>query len=100
MIQITNISKSFDDIKAVDDITVDIGEQIVFGLLGTNGAGKSTLLRMVSGILKPDSGNITVDDMGVLDNEEAKKNLVFISASPYVFANSNPIDVMSPLCIE
>ena len=71
MIQITNISKSFDDIKAVDDITVDIGEQIVFGLLGTNGAGKSTLLRMVSGILKPDSGNITVDDMGVLDNEEA-----------------------------
>ncbi len=100
MIQITNISKSFDDIKAVDDITVDIGEQIVFGLLGTNGAGKSTLLRMVSGILKPDSGNITVDDMGVLDNEEAKKNMFFISDSPYFFANSNPIDMMSYLSIQ
>ncbi|MBP5309952.1 MAG: ABC transporter ATP-binding protein [Lachnospiraceae bacterium] len=100
MIQITNISKSFDDIKAVDDITVDIGEQIVFGLLGTNGAGKSTLLRMVSGILKPDSGNITVDDMGVLDNEEAKKNMFFISDSPYFFVNSNPIDMMSYLSIQ
>ena len=100
MIQITNISKSFDDIKAVDDITVDIGEQIVFGLLGTNGAGKSTLLRMVSGILKPDSGSITVDDMGVLDNEEAKKNMFFISDSPYFFANSNPIDMMSYLSIQ
>ena len=100
MIQITNISKSFDDIKAVDDITVDIGEQIVFGLLGTNGAGKSTLLRMVSGILKPDSGNITVDDMGVLDNEEAKKNMFFISDSPYFFANSNRIDMMSYLSIQ
>ncbi len=100
MIQITNISKSFDDIKAVDDITVDIGEQIVFGLLGTNGAGKSTLLRMVSGILKPDSGNITVDDMGVLDNEEAKKNMFFISDSPYFFANSNPMDMMSYLSIQ
>ena len=100
MIQITNISKSFDDIKAVDDITVDIGEQIVFGLLGTNGAGKSTLLRMVSGILKPNSGNITVDDMGVLDNEEAKKNMFFISDSPYFFVNSNPIDMMSYLSIQ
>ena len=100
MIQITNISKSFDDIKAVDDITVDIGEQIVFGLLGTNGAGKSTLLRMVSGILKPDSGNITVDDMGVLDIEEAKKNMFFISDSPYFFANSNPMDMMSYLSIQ
>ena len=100
MIQITNISKSFDDIKAVDDITVDIGEQIVFGLLGTNGAGKSTLLRMVSGILKPDSGNITVDDMGVLDNEEAKKNMFFISDSPYFFANSNPMDMMSYLSLQ
>ena len=100
MIRIENISKSFDDIKAVDDITVDIGEQIVFGLLGTNGAGKSTLLRMVSGILKPDSGNITVDDMGVLDNEEAKKNMFFISDSPYFFANSNPMDMMSYLSIQ
>ena len=64
MIKIENISKSFDDIKAVDDISVEIGEKIVFGLLGTNGAGKSTLLRMVAGILKPDAGQITVEDMG------------------------------------
>ena len=100
MIRIENISKSFDDIKAVDDITVDIGENIVFGLLGTNGAGKSTLLRIITGILKPDAGNIFVEDMGVFDNEEAKRNMFFISDSPYFFANSNPIDMMTYLSIQ
>ncbi|MBO4845055.1 MAG: ABC transporter ATP-binding protein [Lachnospiraceae bacterium] len=100
MIKIENVSKSFEDIKAVDDISVEIGEKIVFGLLGTNGAGKSTLLRMIAGILKPDAGNISVEDMGVFDNEEAKKNMFFISDSPYFFANSNPIDMMKYLAIQ
>ena len=55
---------------------------------------------MISGILLPDAGSITVDEMGVLDNEEAKKNMFFISDSPYFFANSNPIDMMTYLCIQ
>ena len=100
MIKIENISKSFDDIKAVDSVSVDIGEKIVFGLLGTNGAGKSTLLRMVAGILRPDQGDITVDDLGVYDNEEAKRNMFFISDTPYFFANSNPMDMQAYISIQ
>ena len=93
MIRITNISKSFEDIKAVDNVSVTVNDGIVFGLLGTNGAGKSTLLRMVSGVIRPDAGTITIDDIPVYDNVEAKKNMFFIADTPYFFANSTPRDM-------
>ena len=54
MIEIHNLTKNFDKIKAVDEVSVTIKEKTVFGLIGTNGAGKSTVLRMVAGVLKPD----------------------------------------------
>lgn len=50
MIQIQNMTKKFGDICAVNDISLEIPEGMMFGLLGTNGAGKTTLLRMLSGI--------------------------------------------------
>ena len=95
MIRIDNVSKDFDDITAVDRVSVDINEKTVFGLLGTNGAGKSTLLRMVAGVLKPDAGTVTVDDMKVYDNPKAKRNLYFISDTPYFFANATPMDMQA-----
>ncbi|MCD7723939.1 MAG: ABC transporter ATP-binding protein [Clostridiales bacterium] len=90
MIEIHNLTKSFDQkSKAVDRVSVTIKENTVFGLIGTNGAGKSTVLRMVSGVLKPDEGVVTVDNMPVYDNTEAKKRLFFIADEPYFFANTN-----------
>lgn len=89
MIEIHSLTKSFEKIKAVDEVSVTIKDNIVFGLIGTNGAGKSTVLRMISGVLKPDSGTVTVDHMPVYDNVEAKKQLFFIADEPYFFANSN-----------
>ena len=89
MIEIHNLTKSFEKIKAVDDVSVTIKDNTVFGLIGTNGAGKSTVLRMVSGVLKPDSGTIAVDNMPVYDNVEAKKTMFFIADEPYFFANAN-----------
>ena len=89
MIEIHSLTKTFDKIKAVDDVSVTIKNNTVFGLIGTNGAGKSTVLRMISGVLKPDSGTVTVDNMPVYDNVEAKKKLFFIADEPYFFANSN-----------
>ena len=66
MIEIRECSKAFGALQAVNNVSMDIGEREVFGLVGSNGAGKSTLLRMVAGILKPDKGSITVDDIGSL----------------------------------
>ena len=56
MIEIKQVSKSFEKIEAVKDISLKIRSQYIFGMLGTNGAGKSTLLKVISGILKPTEG--------------------------------------------
>lgn len=61
MIEIKKVSKRFDKIAAVSDVSLSIEQGQVFGLLGTNGAGKSTLLRMMAGVLKPEEGEILID---------------------------------------
>lgn len=93
MIEVNHISKTFSSVKAVDDVSVTIKDQSVFGLVGTNGAGKSTILRMLSGVLKPDSGTITVDELPVYDNVAAKEKLFFIADEPYYFSNATPFDM-------
>lgn len=100
MIEIRNVTKSFDKIKAVDNVSVTIKENTVFGLIGTNGAGKSTVLRMVAGVLEPEQGEIAIDGLPVFDNMEAKRNIYFIADEPYFFANSNAVDMQKYLtCI-
>lgn len=58
-LKIENVTKTFIDKKAVDDISFEISKPGVFALLGTNGAGKTTTIRMMLGIIKKDTGNIT-----------------------------------------
>ena len=97
MIEIRNVSKAFDNIKAVDDVSVSIKENTVFGLIGTNGAGKSTVLRMVAGVLEADAGEIAIDGLAVFDNMEAKRKIYFIADEPYFFANSNAVNIQKYL---
>lgn len=93
MIEIQNLEKSFEGTKAVNGITLSIREKQVFGLIGTNGAGKSTLLRMLCGVLRPDSGSVTIDGKAVYDAPEVKKELFFISDDPYFFRNGTAGDM-------
>lgn len=58
MLRVENVSKSFGDLKAVDQLSVSVIPGSVFGLLGPNGAGKTTLIRMLMNIIQPDSGKI------------------------------------------
>lgn len=94
MIEAIHVTKRFDDIVAVDDISATIREGNVFGLIGTNGAGKSTFLRMVSGVLKPDQGKILVDDIPVFESVAAKQKFFYISDDAYFFHNSTPEEMM------
>lgn len=93
MIEAVNVSKQFDKIKAVDQISATIKEGNVFGLVGTNGAGKSTFIRMLCGILKPDSGIIRMDGMEVYENVKAKELFFYISDDQYFFSNATPKDL-------
>ncbi len=93
MIESNNLTKRFDTIKAVDNITAVIKEGEVFGLVGTNGAGKSTFLRMVAGVIKPDEGTIKIDGYPVFENLDAKRLVFYISDDTYFFSNSTPKDL-------
>ena len=95
MIEIDNISKKFDNVEALTDVSAQIRESEVFGLIGTNGAGKSTLLRIMSGILRPDKGNIRIDQQDVYENIPAKTDLFYISDDQFFFPNDKPRDMMS-----
>ena len=88
MIELKDLDKTFHNIHAVDHVTGTIREGMVFGLIGSNGAGKSTLLRMISGIIRPDAGEILVDGESVFENPEIKSQICFLSDSPYYFQNA------------
>ncbi len=94
MIEIKECSKRFGKIQAVNKVTLDICEREVFGLVGSNGAGKSTLLRMAAGIIRPDSGEILIDDSPVYENEEIKKNFFYISDNCYFPSNYTAKDLV------
>lgn len=94
MIEAKNLSKSFEDIKALDSISATIRDGNVFGLIGTNGAGKSTFLKILAGILKPESGEILIDNESVFENINAKDKFFYISDEQYFFANTNAKEMM------
>jgi len=78
-IELINISKSFDDLKAVDNITLSVPEGSIYGFIGPNGSGKTTTIRMIMNILYPDEGSISlfgkshfggrIDNIGYLPEE-------------------------------
>ena len=77
MIHISNISKSFGDIKALDNLSLDIKEGSVFGLLGVNGAGKTTLLSILNGLIEVDDGEVDIFGFSL---REQKKEIKQISS--------------------
>jgi ABC-2 type transport system ATP-binding protein len=86
MIVVSNLSKAFEDLEAIQNVNLSINKGSIYGLLGSNGAGKTTLLRTLSGILFQDNGVLTIDEQPVFENEATKQKLFFIPDSPYFFS--------------
>ena len=84
------VSKSFEGHVALDSVTAEIKTGSIYGLIGSNGAGKSTFLRILAGILKPDSGTVTIDDQVVFENTAIKQHCFMISDEQYFFSGSTP----------
>ncbi len=72
-VEITNITKSFGNVRAVDDVTFEVEKGEMFGLLGPNGAGKTTTIRIMLDVFKADSGKVSILGGPMT---EAKKNRV------------------------
>lgn len=88
MIEIKNVTKSFDSLDALDTICFNIPKGSVYGLLGSNGSGKSTLLRVMSGVFEPDGGEVRIDGERVFENERVKGKCIFVPDFPYFYNNS------------
>lgn len=79
MIKVENLVKEFGSRRAVDSVSFSVQPGTVLGFLGPNGAGKTTTIRMISGFLKPTSGQITVNNVNMLDNPiEAQRNIGYM----------------------
>lgn len=74
VLDIESISKTFKDIKAVENLSLTIEEGEIYGLLGPNGAGKSTTISMISTLFQPDSGEIYYKGDSILKNPKSLEN--------------------------
>lgn len=78
MIQIQSITKKFGDFVAIKDLSFDVGESSIYGLVGYNGAGKTTLLKTVCGVYKAEEGQILIEGENIFNNEKVKKDLFYV----------------------
>lgn len=81
-IETRNLTKKFGEFTAVDSVNLDIREGELFGLLGPNGAGKTTTLSMLSTIAKPTSGNATVNNIDINNQDLVRKSIGIVFQDP------------------
>ena len=87
MLQIENLTKTYGDKKAVDDLTLHIAAGEIYGFIGHNGAGKTTTLKSVVGILDFDGGRILIDGVNIKDDPlGCKKKIAYIPDDPELYA--------------
>ena len=85
-IETSDLVKVFGSTRAVDGLSMTIPSGSFYGIAGPNGAGKSTAIRMITGLLRPDDGNVSVDGVSVWpDPTEAKSLVGFVPDNPSLF---------------
>ncbi len=86
MLLIENLTKKYDDKKAVDNLSLHILPGEIYGFIGHNGAGKTTTLKACCGILQYDSGEIRIDGVSMKDEPLAcKRNIAYIPDNPDLY---------------
>ena len=78
MLEMKNVVKTFGHVTALDNLSLTVPKGAVYGLVGPNGAGKSTAIRHLTGIYRPDSGDVTLEGMPVFENPGAKGRIGYI----------------------
>lgn len=89
MILVQNVTKCFDQFKALDQLDIHVNKGSIYGLVGTNGAGKTTIIKHLTGIIRQDTGIITIDGEEVFDNQKIKEKMGFIPDDLFFFSTYN-----------
>lgn len=93
MIKVEQVNKTFDGFQALTDASLHVEKGSVYGLVGPNGAGKSTLLRHITGVYRPDSGEVLVDGEPVYENAAVKGRMAYIPDQLFYFMQANTLDM-------
>jgi ABC-2 type transport system ATP-binding protein len=91
--EIIGLVKKFGPKTAVDQLSLSVPSGMLYGFLGVNGAGKTTTLRMISGLIRPDAGQIRVCGIdAIAEPQRAKQPLAYIPDDPVLYARLNPME--------
>ena len=93
MLELKNVTKSFGDFKALDDLSMTVPKGAVYGLVGPNGAGKSTAIRCLLGVYRPDRGEITLNGEEIYENPEVKTTIGSIPDDIFYFPSATLEDM-------
>lgn len=97
MIEINNVTKTYDNIyKAVNNVNLKIPDGKIFGLLGPNGAGKTSIIKMITGIISPTVGDISINGISITDEPvEAKEQFGYVPDSPDIFLRLTGLEYLN-----
>ena len=93
MLELKNVSKSFGKFKALDNLTMTIPQGSVYGLVGPNGAGKTTAIRHITGVYRPDAGEITMEGLPIFENPQVKQAIGYIPDEIFYFSSATLKDM-------
>ena len=93
MLELKHVSKSFGKFKALDNLSMTIPQGSVYGLVGPNGAGKTTAIRHITGVYRPDTGEITMEGLPIYENPQVKQAIGYIPDEIFYFASSSLEDM-------
>jgi len=96
IIEVRNLKKYFETVKAVDGISFEVQEGEIFGLLGPNGAGKTTTIKLLLGLLEPNDGQMNVLGFNPEKNDvQVKERIGYVSEEPLIFKSLTPQDLFN-----
>ena len=95
MILLKGVSKSYGDVLALNQITLQVMRGEIYGLIGPNGAGKTTAIKLLVGLLRPSSGQVFINGFDVQkDGLAAKRELGYIPDEPFLYGRLTPLELM------
>lgn len=94
MIQVNNVVKNFDGFRALDGVNMKVEKGSIYGLVGPNGAGKSTLIRHLTGVYRPDQGEILIGGKPIYENREIKARISYIPDDLFYFLQADTMVMM------